>query len=114
MMNHKFGTGTARWEPDPVKAVEGADYIYTDVWVSMGCEDEAKHRLKVFQPYQVNRALLDAASPDVCVLHCLPAHRGEEITDEVVDSHCSVVFDQAENRLHVQKAILSLIFENLA
>jgi ornithine carbamoyltransferase len=111
-INAPFGTGSARWEPDPLKAVEGADYIYTDVWVSMGCENEADYRLKVFRPYQVNSKLL-AAAPEARIMHCLPAHRGEEITDAAVDSPQSIVFDQAENRLHVQKAILSLIFEEI-
>ncbi len=110
ILNTPFGTGSARWESDPLKAVAGADYIYTDVWVSMGCEAEAEYRLKVFRPYQVNSKLL-AAAPDAKIMHCLPAHRGEEITDAAVDSPQSIVFDQAENRLHVQKAILGLIFE---
>jgi len=112
IINAPFGTGSARWEPDPLKAVVGADYIYTDVWVSMGCEAEAEYRLKIFRPYQVNSALLDAA-PEAKIMHCLPAHRGEEITDAAVDSPQSIVFDQAENRLHVQKAILGLIFDEM-
>lgn len=112
IINTPFGTGSACWEPDPLKAVAGADYIYTDVWVSMGCEAEAEYRLKAFRPYQVNSKLL-AAAPGARIMHCLPAHRGEEITDAAVDSAQSIVFDQAENRLHVQKAILGLIFEEL-
>jgi len=92
--------------PDPVEAVRGADVIYTDVWTSMGQEEEAEIRRRIFPPYQVNSALLAQASPDVIVMHCLPAHRGEEITDEVMDGPHSVVFDQAENRLHAQKAVL--------
>lgn len=91
---------------EPAEAVAGADVIYTDVWASMGQEDERAKRLETFPPYQVNQALVDAASSDVIVMHCLPAHRGEEITDKVVDGPHSVVFDQAENRLHAQKAIL--------
>ncbi len=91
---------------DPVEAVADAAVIYTDVWASMGQEEERAERLKVFPPYQVNQALVEVASPDVVVMHCLPAHRGEEITDEVVDGPHSIVFDQAENRLHAQKAIL--------
>ncbi|MHB2015754.1 MAG: ornithine carbamoyltransferase [Candidatus Xenobia bacterium] len=94
---------------DAKAAVAGADVIYTDVWTSMGQEGEEAARQKVFQPYQVNSALL-AATPSHCiVLHCLPAHRGEEITDEVMDGPQSFVFDQAENRLHAQKAIMALL-----
>jgi len=99
------------WEKDPVKAVKNADYIYTDVWVSMGFEDEKAERFKKLKDYQVNSELVAAASPDVKILHCLPAHRGEEITDEVMDSDKTIVFNQAENRLHVQKAILALLFD---
>lgn len=99
------------WEKDPVKAVENADYIYTDVWVSMGFEDERAERFAILEDYQVNSKLVAAASPDVKILHCLPAHRGEEISAEVLDSDKSIVFDQAENRLHVQKAILALLFD---
>ncbi len=91
---------------DPAEAVDGADVIYTDVWTSMGQEAERAERLQRFAPFQVNAALLAKAPPHAKVLHCLPAHRGEEITDEVVDGPQSAVFDQAENRLHAQKAIL--------
>lgn len=94
---------------DPDTAVGQADIIYTDVWASMGREKEHAERVKVLSPYQVNGALLKNAREDVLVMHCLPAHRGEEITDEVMDDPRSIVFDQAENRLHVQKAILSLV-----
>ena len=94
---------------DPYEAVAGADVVYTDIWTSMGLEDEREQRLEVFQPYQVNSQLLRAAKPDAMVLHCLPAHRGEEITDDVLDGPQSAVFDEAENRLHVQKAILALL-----
>jgi ornithine carbamoyltransferase len=91
---------------DPSAAVRGADVIYTDVWTSMGQEAEREERLKRFAAFQVNAKLLSAAAPNCKVLHCLPAHRGEEITDDVVDGPQSVVFDQAENRLHTQKAVL--------
>ena len=91
---------------DPRQAVRDADVIYTDVWTSMGQEAEAEQRLKVFPPYQVNGELVAQARPEVIVMHCLPAHRGQEITDEVADGPHSVLFDQAENRMHAQKAIL--------
>jgi len=91
---------------DPNKAVEGADVVYTDTWVSMGQEAEAEARERIFPPYQVNLMLLQDASDDVGIMHCLPAHRGKEITSEVMDGPRSWVFDQAENRLHAQKAIL--------
>lgn len=90
----------------PKEAVKGADFVYTDVWVSMGQEKERKKKMAGFKGFQVNRELLGGASKSVKVMHCLPAHRGEEITDEVLEGPSSVVFDQAENRLHVQKAIL--------
>jgi ornithine carbamoyltransferase len=91
---------------DPQKAVTDADIIYTDVWVSMGDEAEQSKRERIFRPYQVNFELLKIAKPDCIVMHCLPAHRGYEITDDVIDSAQSIVFDQAENRLHTQKAII--------
>ena len=94
---------------DPTAAVEGADVVYTDVWTSMGQEQEYERRRRAFQGFQVNRELLSNAKPDVVVLHDLPAHRGEEITDEVIDGAHSAVFDQAENRLHAQKAVLRWI-----
>ena len=92
---------------DPKKAVAGADVVYTDVWVSMGMEKEKYEREKAFRPYQANADLLKHAREDAIVMHCLPAHRGLEITDDVIDGPQSVVFDQAENRLHAQKAILA-------
>src|SRR5215471_16976797 len=91
---------------DPNEAVIGADAVYTDVWTSMGQENEAAERRKAFSPYQVNEALMALAAPHAIFMHCLPAHRGEEVAAKVIDSPCSVVFDQAENRMHVQKAIL--------
>ncbi|OAO87356.1 Ornithine carbamoyltransferase [Geobacillus stearothermophilus] len=91
---------------DPLVAVAGADAIYTDVWTSMGQESESAERLQVFQPYQVNEELVKAAKPDYLFLHCLPAHRGEEVTAGVMEGPNSVVFEQAGNRLHAQKAIL--------
>jgi len=94
---------------DPLKAAEEADIIYTDVWTSMGFEKEREIRKDVFRPYQINQDLVNRAKDDVLILHCLPAHRGEEITDEVIDGPHSVVIDQAENRLHAQKAILALL-----
>jgi ornithine carbamoyltransferase len=94
---------------NPLKAADEADIIYTDVWTSMGFEKERDTRKNVFRPYQINQDLVNRAKDDVIILHCLPAHRGEEITDEVIDGPHSVVIDQAENRLHAQKAILALL-----
>ena len=97
---------------DPVAAVRNVDAVYTDVWTSMGREAEVALRRRLFGSYQVNDALMALAKPDACFLHCLPAHRGEEVTDSVMDSAASVVFDQAENRLHTQKALLVMLFED--
>ena len=93
---------------DPAEAVDGADVVYTDVWASMGQEHEVAKRRSIFQPYQINAELL-AHAPKAIVMHCLPAHRGDEITDTVIDSPQSVVYDQAENRLHVQRALLATL-----
>ena len=94
------------WTADPAEAAREADMIYTDTWTSMGQEAEAVERRKVFAPYQVNAALFSHAHEDALFMHCLPAHRGEEVTDEIIDSPQSVVFQEAENRLHAQKAIM--------
>ncbi|MDD5291568.1 MAG: ornithine carbamoyltransferase [Candidatus Omnitrophica bacterium] len=94
---------------DPEEAVKDSDVVYTDVWASMGKEKEVWKRKMIFGKYQINKKLLSLAKPSVLVMHCLPAHRGQEITDDVMDSPNSIVFDQAENRLHVQKAILLML-----
>ena len=107
---HRIGLHTGskvRLLRDPHEAVKDAQVIYTDTWTSMGQEDEAKAREKVFPPYQVNARLVAEAGPEVIVMHCLPAHRGQEITDEVADGAHSALFPQAHNRLHAQKAILA-------
>ncbi len=96
---------------DPFEAVRDADAIYTDVWASMGQEAEAEARKAIFRPYQVNPQLMVAAKADALFMHCLPAHRGDEVTDEVLESYASVVFDQAENRLHAQKAVMLLLMQ---
>lgn len=98
-----------RLDEDPREIVKGADVIYTDVWVSMGEENQAKEKMRRFRPYQVNSQVIQAAKPDVIFMHCLPAKRNQEVTDDVLDGPHSVVFDQAENRLHVQKALLLLL-----
>jgi ornithine carbamoyltransferase len=100
------GVGKVEIHRSPAEAAAGADVLYTDVWASMGQEAEREKRLPIFQGYQINAALLKRAKPDALVLHCLPAHRGEEITEDVIEGPRSVVFDEAENRLHLQKAVL--------
>lgn len=92
---------------DPIAAVEGVQVVYTDVWASMGQEDSAEQRIPIFQPYQVNQQLLDHADSEAIILHCLPAHRGEEITAEAIENERSRVWEQAENRMHVQQALLA-------
>jgi ornithine carbamoyltransferase len=100
---------TVRQFTDPREAVAGVDAVYTDVWTSMGQEVEYAERKKIFSRYQVNETLMARAKSDAVFMHCLPAHRGEEVTDEVIESSASVVFDQAENRLHAQKALLLML-----
>jgi len=102
-------TSTITVTHDIAEALDGANVVYTDAWASMGQEHEAEERRKAFADYQLNKAALQLARPGALVMHCLPAHRGEEITDEVIDGPQSIVFDQAENRLHTQKAILTLL-----
>ncbi len=94
---------------DPLEAVAGADVVYTDVWASMGQEEEAQKRLRDFEGYQVTSELMSRAKEDAVFMHCLPAHRGQEVAAEVIDGPQSIVFDQAENRLHAQKAILAFL-----
>lgn len=104
------GNGTVMAvETDPVKAVVGADIVYTDVWASMGQEAETQKRAEIFADFQVNAKLMSYAKSDACFMHCLPAHRGSEVTDEVMDCANSIVFDEAENRLHAQKAVMALL-----
>ena len=103
------GRGGVEIVIDPRAAATGADVISTDVWASMGEESEAADRRRIFAPFQVNADLMAAADPNALFMHCLPAHRGEEVTSEVIDSPASVVFDQAENRLHTQKALLAML-----
>ena len=103
--------GRISLQSDPLIVIKNADVVYTDVWASMGQEAEREARSQAFQPYQVNSDLLSHASKDVMVMHCLPAHRGEEITGEVIDGAHSIIVDQAENRLHVQKAVLEILLK---
>lgn len=108
-VNAKYMGSKIEITEDPVKAVKDADIVYTDVWASMGQEKEAAERRKKFIQYQVNSELVKNAKDDYIFMHCLPAHRGDEVTDEICDSPNSVIFDEAENRLHVQKAIMALV-----
>ncbi|WP_224387897.1 ornithine carbamoyltransferase [Pseudonocardia sp. ICBG1293] len=104
--------GSVTLVADPAAAVVGAEVLVTDTWTSMGQEDDGLDRVAPFRPYQVDAALLDRAAPDAIVLHCLPAHRGDEITDEVLDGPASAVWDEAENRLHAQKALLTWLLRH--
>lgn len=110
IMDEDLGPGKVEWTTDPAAAMKDADFVYTDVWVSMGFEKESRERMKILEPYRLDMKMLGHAKPDVKVMHCLPAHRGEEITDEVMESEHSIVFDEAENRLHMHKAILCTLF----
>ena len=103
--------GSVTLVADPHAAVEGAEVVVTDTWISMGQEADGRDRTAPFRPLQVNDALLDRAAPEVIALHCLPAHRGDEITDAVLDGPRSAVWDEAENRLHAQKALLTWLLE---
>lgn len=109
--NCRASGGCARIIEDPLKAAVDADVVYTDVWASMGQEEEAEIRQKAFTGYQVNKELMEVARPEAIVMHCLPAHRGEEITAEIMEGRQSVVFDEAENRLHAHKAIMALVMQ---
>ena len=111
IMDEDLGPGKVEWTTAPAAAMKDADFVYTDVWVSMGFEKESRERMKILDPYRLDMKMLGYAKPDVKVMHCLPAHRGEEITDEVMESDHSIVFDEAENRLHMHKAILCTLFK---
>ena len=102
----KYGNGKFEIVEDPMEAAKNADVVYTDVWASMGQEEEKKIREQAFAGYQVNKELMAVTNPECMVLHCLPAHRGEEITADVFEEHANEIFEEAENRLHAQKAVL--------
>jgi len=102
-------TDTTCFSTDPMEAVADADVVYTDVWVSMGCEDEEQDRLAKMRPYSVTKDVMANAKPDALFMHCMPTHPGQEVSQEVLDSSQAIIFDQAENRLHAQKAIVTLL-----
>ena len=106
LVKEGFDSGLLTLTESPLEAAENADVVYTDVWASMGQEKEAAERAKDFKGYQINDLLMSKAKSDAIVLHCLPAHRGEEITDEVMEAHAKEIFEEAENRLHAQKAVM--------
>ena len=107
----ELGDPDYQWIEDPKEAVQGADVIYSDVWASMGQESEKAERLQAFKAYQVNEDLMALALEDAVFMHCLPAHRGEEVSDAVIDGKNSIVFDEAENRMHIQRAIIALLLK---
>ena len=109
LLDNTSASGGYQFTTDPEEAVRDADVVYTDVWVSMGKEEETRRRLSMFTPYAVTGKLFKKAKPDALFMHCLPAHSGEEVTQDVLDSPRSIIFDQAENRLHVQKAIMTVL-----
>ena len=109
MLAREGFAGGYEFTTDPIAAVRDADVVYTDVWVSMCKEEETAERIRVMTPFTVTSALITAAKPDAFFMHCLPAHAGQEVTQEVLDSPRSIIFDQAENRLHMQKAILATL-----
>lgn len=111
LISECINEGVVKWVVDPVEAVKDADFIYTDTWVSMGFEADAADRIQLIKPYQLNSALMSKAPSHAKVMHCLPANRNFEVTDEVIDGPNSIVFDQAENRLHGQKTILHLLYK---
>ncbi|WP_327009568.1 ornithine carbamoyltransferase [Dactylosporangium sp. NBC_01737] len=111
VMDAARARGSVEWVPDPAEAVKDADVVVTDTWTSMGQEGDGLDRITPFRPYQINAALMAVAGPQAIVLHCLPAHRGDEITSEVMDGPQSAIWDEAENRLHAQKALLAWLLE---
>jgi ornithine carbamoyltransferase len=112
LQRENFPADSYQFTTDPFEAVRDADVVYTDVWVSMGKEEEKSERIRQMSPYAVTESLFAAAKPDALFMHCLPAHPGEEVEQAVLDNPRSIIFDQAENRLHMQKAILAVLAES--